>query len=306
MTLYPISGKTLGEMMIQPLIELFIAGALWGFSFTATTWALKTLDAPAIMFYRFVGAGLFGLVPLLLWRRKNLWRKIREEGKTAWKPGLWLFLTILFQTFGLISTTATKSAFITTLYVVLTPFLAQLTGQDRLLWRHFLWVALALVGLGLFQNLQFDNWNWGDTLTVIAAIMATMHILSVAKYAPKSKSPYLMTLWQMFWTGFLSLLLFPMADRFDPFALDFNGALGMFVLIFGAGLLAFYFQVRAQEKIPPNLASLLFLLESPFSALFAIWLLHEHLEPLQWVGGGIILASCGLAILTERPSHDAR
>lgn len=292
--------------MLKPLIELVIAGALWGFAFTATIWTLEFIDAPALLFYRFTGAALFGLVPLLVFRRQGLWEKIKAEAGVGWKPGIWLFLTLALQTFGLLSTTATKSAFITTLYVVFVPFAAQILGLDRLLFRHLVWVLLALAGLALFQDLQFSNWTLGDSLTLLAALAATMHILSVAKHAPRSRSPYLLNLWQVFWTGMLSLLLFPLGSRWSLMNFDLGTSLGFISLVLGAGLIAFYLQIRAQEKIPPNLASLLFLLESPFSAFFAYWLLSERFSGLQWIGGGVILGSCILAILTERPSKKAK
>lgn len=289
--------------MLKPLIELVIAGALWGFAFTATAWTLKGIDVPALLFYRFAAATVFGLLPLLVMRktRVGLWSLIKSEGRTAWRPGVWLFLTIAFQAFGMLTTTATKSAFITTLYVVMVPFAALYTGQDKMRMRHFVWVALALIGVALFQDLEINNWSIGDTLTLGAAAGATFHILSVAKWAPLSKSPYILNLWQMFWSAALAPLLFMFGPRWDLRQLDGLGIFGLLMMIFGAGLIAFYFQVRAQEKIPPNLASLLFLLESPFSALFAFWLLHERFTPLQWLGGAVILAACAAAILTEAP-----
>lgn len=294
--------------MLKPLIELLLAGALWGFGFPATVWALQALDAPAILFYRFMGAALIGFLPLLIWTQTSrgqktlplgkLWGLVRNEARVAWKPGIWLFLTIAFQTFGLLTTTATKSAFITTLYVVMVPIIASITGQDRMKVLHWLWVFLALLGLALFQDLKIENWSVGDSLTLCAAVAATFHILSIGKYAPQSKSPYLLNLWQMGWTGLFALFLLPIAPRADVMMLDSKGVFGMIALIFGSGLLAFYLQIRAQEKIAPNLASLLFLLESPFSALFAFWLLSERFSDLQWAGGAVILVACAAAIIT--------
>lgn len=289
--------------MLKPLIELIVAGALWGFAFTATLWTLEGLDVPGLLIYRFLGAAVFGLVPLLLFRRTRatLWRDLREEGRVAWIPGVMLFATLALQTFGLLSTTATKSAFITTLYVIIVPVIAHFTRQDRMRPRHWLWVGLALVGLAMFQDLHWENWTFGDSLTVGAAFAATFHILSLAKLAPRSRSPYVLNLWQLFWTGALAVFLLPLGPRMDLGALDGLGIFGLVSLVFGSGLLAFYLQVRAQEKLPPNLVSLIFLLESPFSALFAFVLLGERFSGLQWAGGLLILASCAAAVISREP-----
>lgn len=289
--------------MLKPLIELIVAGALWGFAFTATMWTLEGLDAPGILIYRFLGAAFFGLVPLFLFARtrEGLWQKIKDEGRIAWIPGLMLFATLALQTFGLLWTTATKSAFITTMYVIIVPVVSHFTGQDRTRPRHALWVFLALVGLALFQDLHWENWTFGDTLTVGAAFAAMGHILVLAKFAPKSKSPYILNLWQLFWTGALAIFLLPLGPRMDITALNPLGLFGMITLIFGSGLLAFYLQIRAQEKLPPNLVSLIFLLESPFSALFAFILLGERFSGMQWAGGILILAACAAAVISRDP-----
>lgn len=287
--------------MLKPLIELIVASSLWGFSFTATLWALKGIDAPALLLYRFVGAALFGLIPLFFIQkyRKTLWVDLKREGKIAWIPGALLFATLALQTFGIMTTTATKSAFITTLYVIIVPIISHFTHQDRMRPRHWLWVFLALVGLAMFQDLQWDNWTIGDSLTVCAALAASLHILSIAKFAPLSKSPYILNLWQLFWAGALAVFLLPLGPRMHLQELDARGVYALVVLIFGAGLLAFYLQVRAQEKLPPNLVSLMCLLESPFSAMFAFILLSERFSNLQWAGGALILVSCAAAIATK-------
>ena len=301
--------------MLKPLIELIVAGALWGFSFTASVWTLKFLDTPALLVYRFLGASGLGLALLLLFHKvlspkillgggeQNLWQTIKSEGKTAWIPGACLFAVIGLQTSGLVLTTATKSAFITTLYVVIVPILSHLIGLERIKPQHILCVFLALFGLALFQDLQVNNWNFGDTLTLCAAIASAFHILSMAKYAPRSKSPFILNLWQLFWTGFLALFFLPFSERNSLSSLDQQGVIGLISLIVGSSLIAFYLQVRAQEKIPPNLASLMFLLESPFSALFAYYLLHENFSQLQWMGGSLILGACVVAVLTSGKKH---
>ena len=65
-------------------------------------------------------------------------------------------------------------------------------------------------------------------------------------------------------------------------------------LLFNAivvSILAFWIQVRAQGAISPSVISLLFLLESPFAALFGYLCLGETLNPPQFLGGFLILLS---------------
>lgn len=292
---------------LKPLIELIVAASLWGFAFVATVWVLGPLDAPAIIFYRFLISTLVGLIPVFILRkswginRALIW----SELKLSFWPGVWLFATLILQTFGLLTTTASKSAFITVLYVVLVPIITAIQGTDRFLVKHFVCVVLALIGLGLFQELKMDSWSFGDSLTLIAAVAASFHILTIGTAAPRSRNKYLLNLGQGFFTTIFALFFFPLGSRADLTQLDFQGWFGLLILSIGAGLIAFFLQVKAQEKIPPNLASLLFLLESPFSALFAFWLLNERFSGHQLAGGALILVACAWAIKSETPKQSS-
>lgn len=289
---------------LKPLIELILAASLWGFAFVATVWVLGPLDAPAIIFYRFLISSIIGALPLFIfWKKWGLNKSlILNELKLSFWPGIWLFATLILQTFGLLTTTASKSAFITVLYVVIVPIVTAIQGSERFLMKHFICVLLALIGLGLFQELKLYSWTIGDSLTLLAAFAATFHILTVGAAAPVSQNKYILNLGQGLYTTFLALLFFPLGSRADLTQLDARAWFGLLVLSLGAGLIAFYLQIRAQEKIPPNLASLLFLLESPFSALFAFWLLNERFSTIQIAGGLLILMACAWAIKSEGPS----
>ena len=93
------------------LMELLLAGVIWGFGFIATIWALPGIGpiwmtsirfAMAIVFLDF-GFRLFGR-PLMYSRRAFF--------QTLW-PGVFLFALLTFQTWGLKYTSATRSGFIT-------------------------------------------------------------------------------------------------------------------------------------------------------------------------------------------------
>jgi drug/metabolite transporter (DMT)-like permease len=68
-----------------------------------------------------------------------------------------------------------------------------------------------------------------------------------------------------------------------------------------SSILAFGFQVWAQQKIPSHTAAVLFLLESPFAALFGFWLLSETLSTAGIIGCVLILVACLLALKSLTP-----
>jgi drug/metabolite transporter (DMT)-like permease len=277
----------------RAVTELLIAGLFWGFGFVGIVWSLKGLGPAAIVFYRFTIAFTVGILVLVA-QRKPL-SLLKGELKLALIPGIFLWLTLFLQTCGLKFTTATNSTFITTLYVVIVPLLNSITGKEKLNWLHWLCVAIALGGTALIVQIQnLSSLNWGDLLTLLCSIFAAIHILAIDQRIAHTKDDFAFNTFQSFWMAAFSLVLFPFSDRWNLSALPSEGWIGICALGFGASLISFYLQIRAQKVISPSVVSLLFLLESPISCVFAFWLLGEKMNFMQWMGALLILISCGL------------
>ena len=286
----------------RAIAELIFAGILWGFGFIGTVWALRFLGPSAILFYRFAIAFVAGLVLLFIFGTSK--SVLLSELKLTFIPGVFLWLTLFFQTTGLQYTTAINSSFITTLYVILVPILRAIVSKERLHWFHWLCVGMAILGTALMVNLQkMSVLNWGDLLTLLCALFAAIHILSVGQRTLRTKNDFAFNVFQSMWIAALALLTWPWTSRWSLNSLDSKAWIGILSLGFGSSLIAFYLQVRSQKKISPSVVSLLFLLESPFSCFFAYLFLQEKLEPVQWLGAAFILAACAsISFLTPNLS----
>jgi drug/metabolite transporter (DMT)-like permease len=276
------------------------ASVLWGFGFIGTVWALRYLSAPAIIFYRFATAFVIGifLVPLFPGWKLNL----KKDFRLSIPAGILLAITLILQTAGLRYTTATKSAFITSLYVVIVPILSSLFLKTRL-GRLWIWVILAFIGTALIAELSWQKWNFGDTLTLINALTASLHILYLAEVSPRSKNPFTLSVFQSLWVALFAFALFPMSDRWQLAGMDDKAWIGLLSLAFGSSLLAFFFQVSAQRSLNPTVAAILFLLEAPFSFFFAAFLLGEQLSFIQIAGSIVILIACAGVTLFPKTSN---
>lgn len=280
----------------KPLIELLVATLFWGFGFTATVWCLDFLDSTSIIVYRFAIASAVGALFIF----KIPWMELKREAKLAIWAAVFLTLTLILQTEGLKSTTATKSAFITTLYVVIVPLISHLLRYERVSPWHLLFVVGALLGTAMIVELRLEKWALGDTYTFLNAVAAALHIVYVGRISHRSKHSFALNVFQSFWIMLMCLpLMMSQADRWHLSTLSTRGWVGLLSLGFGSSLLAFYFQFKAQKKLSTSLSSLLFLLESPFSFLFAMYFLGEKLSAVQVGGAGLILASCVGATLLE-------
>lgn len=293
----------------RAVIELVFAGMMWGLGFVATVWALREAGPLAISGWRFVIAGIAGL---FFARRMLFTPTAREFMRAAWLPGALIASTIVFQTWGLQYTTATKSSFLTCLYVLIVPLMEPLFGGPRPNRKLFLCSLAALAGValmcGLFSSAELDEKsrpNLGDFLTLVCAFAASAHIIVIGmvhgRLGPHFNGFHFNTA-QSFGAGLPTLAL---ALAIEPGSLkapwhfvdvtvtggSMLPLLGFLSLTFCSTLIGFALQVRAQRVLSPSTASLLFLLESPFAALFALIFLGETMRPLQLAGGTIILAS---------------
>lgn len=311
-------------------LELALAGALWGFGFVAAMWSLNAGGPLAITGWRFVVAAIIGISFSLLRKaaRQTFHHGTQARETVSWKknlltaafPGLFIAGTLIFQTWGLKYTTATKSGFITCLYVLMVPLIEPLIGGPRPTRAIWLSAGGALMGVALMCGLataevldERSRLNIGDFLTLLAAVCATIHILAIDRISEKLGSGFdshkfntAQSLAAGIPTLTLALLLEPRALYF-PMKLITEpsvATIGFLSLAIGSTLIAFALQVRAQKHIPPTTASLLFLLESPFAAVFATLLLKEIVGPTQIVGGAIILISVGFATYKSVPKNE--
>lgn len=279
----------------QAVFELIFASSIWGFGFVCARWALDFAGPLWMNAIRFYLAFVFA-VPVILAVPQLKIHFNREHFFLAIWPGIFLSGTLVFQTAGLNYTSVTKSGFITVMYIIFVPFLERLLLKTPIRKVHFLFVVTALLGSALICQFQVGNWNFGDLLTLICALMASSQIVFLEKQAPKIGSAFVFNVFQTFWAGIIPFLL---AIPFEPppkFPASAKTIVSMLVLSFASTLLAFLIQVRSQKVLRSSTVSMLFLLESPFAAFFAFIFLGEHLDLFQWIGAILILSSAFAAV----------
>jgi drug/metabolite transporter (DMT)-like permease len=278
----------------RAILELLIADLLWGFAFVAVPMAQKTWDSSQISFIRFaVPVALSLIVGLFL----KQWRMNRTEWKLGLIPGFCFAATIYTQTIGLEYTTPSKSSFITVLYVVFVPILETYLHRKKLSWPFWIALLSALFGLALLFNLEWTNWNFGDTITLLCALFATWHIHQVGVVGRRYRSPIIFNVSQCFWACVL-LIPFTLATQRPWIPEEWNreALFGMMMITFGATGIAFTIQVRVQKYLSLSTSAMLFLLESPIAMFFSWLIIKEPITGLQLTGALILLIALGFAV----------
>lgn len=288
----------------RAVIELVFAGILWGFGFVATVWALRVFTPTETLVYRFIIASFFGEFLYLVAKGPNF-ITVREEFFRALPAGVLLGGMLLLQTLGLKYTSATKSGFLTCLYVIIVPLINAFIFKLHITWKNYVLVALALTGTFILVDANLENFNVGDFWTIGCSFLAAFHILYIGKISSRVGNAFRFNNFQSIWCLLtLAPLLFGQ-NSINISMESWQAWVGIFSLGIGSSIIAFYLQIRTQKILSESTASMLFLLESPFAALFGFLILDERLSPFQISGALLILVASVLQILLEsKPATD--
>jgi drug/metabolite transporter (DMT)-like permease len=266
-------------------LALIFTTLIWGSTFTIVKLSLAQVSPILFIALRFWIATLLmiAVMPRAV---------IGISGKTL-RRGLILSVVLLggfvFQTLGLRGTIPSRSAFITSLSVLLVPLLGYFIFRHRPRFQTIVGVVLATVGLAMLTLTAGDlKFRWGEALTLLCAIVFALHILLLGRYLPKSDYRQLVIL-QMVGGAVLCTCLIPMLET--PF-LAWDATLAFYLFITGALATAFayYCQNKAQQYTTPNRVAVIFSLEPFFAVFFAYLLLGQNLSGKEWLGGVLVIA----------------
>lgn len=276
---------------LGPQFALIVVTAVWGSTFFLIKELLHTLSPLDFLAVRFTLAALFTTA--------MFWRRLCGASALAWKRGLGLGcvygIAQILQTWGLASTAASVSGFITGMYVVLTPLVLWALFRTHI--RASMWAAVLLASAGL-AVLSLRGWafGFGECLTLAGAGMYALHIVLLGRWA-KDIDTFALTGMQM-----LSIAAICMIGAAPGgIALPQSAAvwLSMLYMALAAGLLALVLQTWAQARIPATKAAIIMTTEPVFAAVFAVTFSTEQATWRLVVGGALILVAMLLAELTQ-------
>ena len=254
----------------------------WGGTFVLVKQALGDISTLLYLTLRF-GVAALALVAL---------------GGRPSRPGVlvgaFLFLGYALQTHGLRFTTPSRSAFITSLAVILVPLGHSLLKRVWPGWGVSVGVVLALIGLLLLTNpLGSASMNQGDLWTLGCAIAFTVHILLVGHFSPRVR-PLDLAAGQTLTATALGAVTFPWSESFflRPSATVWAAVAITGLVCTG---LAFFVQAWAQRETTSSHVALIFATEPVFAWITSAILLGERLGLAASIGallilGGIVFA----------------
>lgn len=273
------------------VLALVVVTAIWGSTFFIIKDAIATIDPSDFLFIRFLIASI---VLLALFGK----RVLRAGGRAA-RIGIGIGgvygLAQLLQTWGLASTSASVSGFLTGAYVVLTPFVAFLAVRSRLTGRTVLASVIAMVGIGVL-SLTGLALGGGEALTLLSAVVYALHIVLVGRFAQRIDTLAFTTTQMLGITVMVGLLAIPGGV---PIPTD----IGVWAAVLYTALLAsigvLFLQSWAQRYVAAAATAVVMALEPIFATIFAIAFGGETLSPRLVLGGALILGAILLSTVGE-------
>ena len=277
----------MNKKVILAQIGMVATTMIWGITFVMVKDALN--DAPPFIFatLRFGLAFIMGLL-YLNYKIKNINIKEIFGGILC---GFLLFCGYGFQNFGLMLTTPSKSAFITSVSVIFVPIFLVIFKLEKVANKIWLIVLFATLGLYILLNPMGGGINLGDILTFGCALSFALHIIYQDIYVNQNIDVTRFFTVQVFFVFLFSLLSSFIFEDYSSIvisqrlivAVSVTGALATFVAII--------LMIWAQTVLSATKTAIFLSLEPVFAALFSVFFAGEILGIYGWVGGIIIVLS---------------
>jgi drug/metabolite transporter (DMT)-like permease len=271
-------------------LALIAVAAVWGGTFVVVKDAVGIYPLYAFLSLRFLIAVLaFAVVlpsSIRLMRRDTL-----GAGVIA---GVFLTAGYVFQTWGLQDTSASKAAFITGMFVVITPAMQALILRRIPRRITVLGVVLAVIGLWLLSGGGGGGWNAGDTRVLLCAAAYAAHMVVLGALGDRHDVRPL-TLVQL---ATVAVLCGAVSLASEPVALPGDGSVWLALVVTGvfASAVAFAVQTYAQRILSPTKTALILITEPAFGGIFG-WFAGERLGVGGFVGALLILSGMVVAEL---------
>jgi len=283
-------------MRYRYTLILLLVTVVWGLTFPVLKVATAQLSGVEVTALRFlIAAACMGPfvrgIPLQTWR----------DGLIL---GVLALTSMVAQAYGLQFISANRSAFLTSLNVLMVPLIGLALGV-RPGWMVFFAAAVACAGVGLMSfDVQGDF--WADLATLAAALAYALYTILMSSHAKNHRPAQLATaqiacmallgaLWMLVDSGAPRVLLLPgLVEAEVWWGLLFLGAV--------ASAATFFLQAMAQSHVSAPQAAIIYAMEPVFAAAFGWWYISEQMTTMALLGGALVIAAVILSQRAQPPT----
>ena len=289
-------SKVLCLMHLRGTLMLLAASFFWGTTFVAQILGMEGLGPYTYAAARFALGVLFIGALWFLYRDKRAAQRragtFRSGFRAGIPVGLAMFVGVTLQQVALLYTTAGKTAFITTVYIVLVPLAAVLLGQRV---RAVQWggAVLAFAGVYFLSAHGETTINTGDLLVLICSFFWMAQILLIDRYA-RAVDAIELCFMQMIVCTVGSAALAAIYESFAWSDLWSAAVPILYAGLFSCGV-AYTCQILGQAYVEPTQAAILMSTEAIFAAVAGWIILGETMSGVQLLGCALLLSGALMA-----------
>ncbi len=263
---------------------LFVTATIWAGTFPIVKISMSSLPPFYFIGIRFlIGALLFSAI---------FFRKLELNNTALLKAGivlgLYQMLGFSTQTIGMIYTSASNSALITGITILIVPFAQYAITKKKVQPENWIGVIVVTIGLYLLTQPHINGFNIGDLITVICPLAWAFYIIYVDVYTNKYdiRTLIFIQLWVVV------VLSFSLGAAFEDIFLITFGQNEILSFLYMGVLATFVTTIllnRYQKETTPVRASIIYTWEQPSAVLLSIIFINEQFSPIQILGGTLMI-----------------
>lgn len=280
------------------ILLLLLTAFIWGMSFVAQSVSADSIGPFSFNSIRFF-IGALVLIPFtypIIKSHKGDGTYMEKLLKGGFFVGMCLSLATVTQQAGISYSGAGKGGFITSLYIIIVPFISLLGGKKI---QKAIWISAlgSILGLYLLSSGGSNESLKGDLLLLLCALFFAFHILTIDKVG-KDIEGILLSQLQFLFAGLLTLpgmiVEAPSIETLKALWLPIG-----YAGVFSCGI-AYTLQVVGQKYVKPQNAVLVLSLESVFAALGGAILIAERMTGREILGAVLVFVSVLFAELSPK------
>jgi len=264
---------------------LFLVATIWAGTFPIVKTAMSIIPPFYFIGIRFLlAAVLFSII---------FFNKLKLNDSSILKAGIVLgffqMLGFATQTIGMIYATASNSALITGITILIVPFAQYIIIRKPVMFENWIGVIIVITGLYFLTQPHISGINTGDAITIICSFAWAFYIIYVDVYTNKYdiKTLIFIQLW------FVVIISFILGFAFEDFSvIKFSEETIMSFLYMGI-LATFVTTILLndyQKMTTPIRASIIYTWEQPAAVLLSVIFINEQFNLLQIIGGVLMIA----------------
>ena len=270
------------KVNILPQLGILLATIIWGFSFVIVKDGLELIPPVYMTALRFTLAAIV-LVLIFAKKLRQVNKRYLLSGAVL---GFFLSAATALQTVALQTTDAGVCAFLTTAYVVWSPFMAWAFFKKRPNKQCLIAVVFAIIGISLLSLNGGFRIGFGELLTLICGVGFGLHIVFSDKFT-ETQDPILLSVLQMVFAAIFGWIMAPIHDgSVDLVSMAGDGQFWIAIVYTGVlgTAVGFLLQCIAQKHLAVTTAAILLSMESVFGTIFSVIFLQEILGPKKLAG----------------------